>query len=413
MGEVTKRLTSEQLEKFHQDLDLNSPEFNDHFEEIMDDLLARCPVAHGVMANNRLNRDQDGWSDDFWMVTRAQDVNAVAQRTELFSSRLGGITVRRPPGMLVQGVDETDPPLHNHVRKALNPSFSPAAAAAFDADIRTMADLVIDTFADDGECRLIEQFTAVFPGRFFFKHIMGVDSPDDLSRMSDAAERMLAGDHTGVDEFNAFNENLLRSRADTEPRGDVIDVILALEIDGEPASWEYKNSVLANVAVGGLETTSKMLARSLHFLALNPEVRRHLCENPSDIELAVEECLRLFTSAWYLGRTATEDTEVAGTAIPKNGFVMLAWAAANRDPEVYDRPEEFDMHRPVQRHLTFGSGRHRCLGSHLARRMLIIGLEAFLARIPEFEIAPGANITIDTAYIARSISEVPIVFPTA
>ncbi len=402
---------SADLDQFHDDFDLMSPYFKFHNEEVLDELVSRCPVAHGRVANNRLDSGTDQASDDFWVVTKPEDINRVAQDHELFSSTRGGCVVVRPEGMLRQGVNEEDPPFHTSARRALNPYLTPAVVKGWEDKIRAVANEIIDDFADTGACDAFGQFASMFPIRFFFKDVLSIHSADKLERLLYFAEAMKGGQPGAGDELARLLGEQLELRAAGGPQGDMLDAILDLQHDGEDVDFDTKKRVLATVVSGGLDTTSKVLGRSLHYLAENPQQRRRLIENPEDMPLFVEEALRLFTPVWYLGRTATAEVEIGDRTIGAGDFVLMAFGAANRDPDTYEDPTTFNMDRPVQRHLTFGSGRHRCVGSHLARLQLSVALEEFLARIPDFSVAPDAEIVYTAMYINRKVPPIPLVFP--
>jgi cytochrome P450 len=222
---------------------------------------------------------------------------------------------------------------------------------------------------------------------------------------------MLRNEKEAGVQYGEWCRQFLRARKAGTRHGDVVDALLDMHIDGKPASFELIYQVFNNITIGGLETTSWALARAIHFLAINPDIRRRLVARPEDIPAAVEESLRLLSPVWYLGRTATADTTIGNRAVSRGDFVILCYAGANRDPKVFDDPGRWDMDRPVQRHIAFGAGRHRCLGSHLARLEMVIVLEELLRRIPEFEIAPGCDVTVTTTNTVRRPSEIRIVFP--
>ncbi len=398
------------LESFHEDFDVKSPRFSGEFEDIVDDLLRRCPVAHGSMPSNRFDAQDEYASEDFWVVTEFDEIRRCARESELFSSGIGGILVQRPPGLNRQGADERDPPEHTAVRDALNPFFSPGAVKRFETQIREVAAEVIDEFIEDGQCEILSQFSSIFPPRFFFKHLLGVQSHSELKHITVTTENMLSGDHAAGLAFAEWNEKYLKQRSEAPPKGDVVNAILELSLEGEPAPWELRYSAFTNVVLGGLDTTSKQLARTIHFLAVNPDVRRRLVEHPEEIPAAVEESLRLFSPVWYLGRTATANTTIGNRDVKHGDFVLLCWTGANRDPKVFEDPGTWNMDRPVQRHLTFGAGRHRCLGSHLARLELVLALEVFLAKIPDFRMADDTEVVVNTNNVNRKPSAIKIAF---
>lgn len=165
----------------------------------------------------------------------------------------------------------------------------------------------------------------------------------------------------------------LKERSEQPPRGDVVDVIAAgVDKDGEPCPWEDRVSIITDLVLGGIATTTYVMSGGVYHLATHPEDRAQLVKDPGVIPQAVEEFVRIYSPIVALGRSATEDCVVAGTQIKAGDFVMLNYASASRDPAVLDDPRHLDIHRQESLHAAFGQGVHRCIGSHLARLELRI-----------------------------------------
>jgi cytochrome P450 len=170
-------------------------------------------------------------------------------------------------------------------------------------------------------------------------------------------------------------------------------------------------SLSTNIIIGGVDTTTALTSHALEYLANHPEAKARLMADPSLVPFAREEFLRIFTPIHCLARNVTQDTEVAGQTLAAGDRVMLAWAGANRDPALFDDPDEVKFDRGSNRHLAFGSGIHRCIGSSFARMMFEEMLAQMFARIPNFEI------DYDGAHRYRSIGTIngwetmPIRFP--
>jgi cytochrome P450 len=180
-------------------------------------------------------------------------------------------------------------------------------------------------------------------------------------------------------------EKYLAQRAKEPSRGDIVNAIL--DIDAEGVDWTVKASVLSTLTLGGVGTTGYAISSALHYLATHPEERKRLIENPELWLTATEEFLRFFAASPHDGRRVTRDTSVAGTELKPGEYVLMNYGAGSRDPDVFEQPYEVVLDRPLpNRHISFGYGVHRCIGSHLARLEVRVGLQEFLARYPDFSV---------------------------
>ncbi len=185
-------------------------------------------------------------------------------------------------------------------------------------------------------------------------------------------------------------EQYMLQRRDEAPRGDVIDAILALDFEG--FDWESKVMTLTTLTLGGIGTTGYVIASALHFLATHAEERRALMNDPTAWETAIEEFLRFFPSSPHDGRRLTEPKTIGGVDFAEGDYVVIHFGAANRDPSVFDSPEQLGISRALpNRHMTFGYGIHRCLGSHLARLEIRVALEEFLKAFPDYGVPQASS----------------------
>ncbi len=384
------------------DFDIEDPEFNERFYEVLDAMVAECPVARSNVG------------DGYWVINRYWDVKRCGQDWKTFSSAKG-FAPNRDPAMPYLYPEESDPPYHNNWRRALNPHFTPAAIASFEAAIRKEATALIDAFIEKGECDYVPEFSSVLPGNAMFKSLLGLPAEDIPQLISD----MDMGFYGPVDEragylnkaFTYLGEYLAR-RHDEPPRGDLVDAIVAgVERDGELCPWQDRVSILTDLALGGIVTATFVMSGGMSHLASHAEDRRALVSDPSLIPQAAEEFVRYFPPVVALGRTVTKDTEVAGTTLKENDFVLLNYAAASRDPEAVSEPTKLDIYRDRVPHSAFGVGVHRCIGAHLARLELKVAFEEFLRRIPEFELQPGTRPVYETG-ILRSMKSLKLQFPS-
>ncbi len=196
-------------------------------------------------------------------------------------------------------------------------------------------------------------------------------------------------------------------------KDDVVDGIIEAEIDGQPISREQTIGMLISLITGGLETTTGALGMFMLRFCRQPEIFPLLRSRPEVIPEAIEELLRLDTPFPHLCRTATRDIEIGGRMIKQGEKVLMSWASANRDATEFPDPERFDAARSTKRHLTFGAGPHRCLGSNLARMNLKIAIEELTRRFEHFELPDQSkSIPFYMAY-NRTPKAVMITFTTS
>ena len=325
----------------------------------------------------------------------------VLRHHELFSSRVEmGLGNVRPLIPL-----NVDPPLHSKYRKLLDPLFAPKRMDEQEADITARVDALIDGFIDAHECNFTEDFAEIFPAsvflglmglpeeemRMFLRMRDGILHPEkhDPDAMLDPEKRRVVMDRTGQEIYDYFGA-LVDDRT-RRPADDVVSRFVASEIDGERLSRDDILDICYLMLIAGLDTVSDSLTCFFAFLATHPDHRRQIAQDPGCIPNAVEELLR-WESPVPIGvpRVATEDTELPnGCPIKQGTMMMVMYGAANVDET--DCPAPFDVRfdRESNRHIAFGGGVHRCLGSHLARRELRITLAGWHRRIPDYSLKPG------------------------
>jgi cytochrome P450 len=319
------------------DFDIDDPKFNEHFFEILDDMVAHCPVVRSNVG------------EGYWMVTRQEDVRRVGQDWKTFSSAKG-YQPNRPEGLPYLYPEESDPPQHSAWRRALNPFLSPKGVANYEDTIRADCNTLIDRFIDRGECDFVAEFGAKLPGWAFFKNVMGTPI-EDLDKLVAGVENgTFAPPEERAGHFAFVFEYLgdyLEFRKDQPPRGDMVDLIAAgVEYEnGEMAPWDHRVSVIVDLTFGGIATTTYVMAGAMHYLARTQGAREALVDNPDMIPRAVEEFARVFPPVVALGRICTRNVEVAGTEMKEGEFVMLGYGAASRDPRVIENPAEIDITR--------------------------------------------------------------------
>lgn len=382
------------------DFDIEDPEFNDRFYDVLDTFVDKCPVTRSNVGKG------------YFVLNRYADVKRAGQDWRTFSSAKG-FAPNRDPEMPYLYPEESDPPYHNTWRTVLNPFFTPEAIKSYEGPIRAEARNLIDAFIAKGECDYVADFSSVLPGRAMFMNLLNIPEED----IPGLIETMDAGFYGPIDErAGAFGKafvyvgGYLERRRDEPPRGDIVDVIAAgVDRDGEPCPWQDRVSILTDLMLGGIVTATFVMSGAMYHLATHPEDRARLAADPSLIPNAAEEFVRYFPPVVALGRTVTKDVEMAGHQFKEGDFVLLNYASASRDPQAVDRPTECDISRDRVPHSAFGVGVHRCIGAHLARLEIKVALEEFLARIPEFECKPGTGPKYETG-ILRTMKSLQLVF---
>jgi cytochrome P450 len=292
-----------------------------------------------------------------------------------------------------------DPPRHHDYRKILDPLFAPRRMDAIEDDVAARANRFIDAFIDDGTCNFTEQFAEQFPSAVFLG-LMGLpwSELDTLLRLRDGILRPGGGETdplkrlaiqraTGTEIYDYFGAQLdERERARTD---DILSHFLDAEIDGSRLTRHDILDICFLFLIAGLDTVSDSLTCFFAFLATHPAHRQSLVDDPGLIPSAVEELLRWETPVPTVPRMATRDTELAGCPVAQGTFVLVGVGAANVDPDEFDDATDVRFDREANRHVAFGGGIHRCLGSHLARRELRVTLREWHRRIPDYGIAPG------------------------
>ena len=321
-----------------------------------------------------------------WFITRYDAVRKAAQDWHSFTSTQG---IQVPPiGPTDMPPITADPPIQSMYRQLLSPFFSAQKAQELRPPISAHVDELIDGFIELGACDLTMDFAEPLVPLVFFVDVMNV--PPDL--VESFMHKTVVPGATPFEHAAAIHvvcKDLVEWRRSHAPVLDVIDATFNATINGEALTDEEISGVVELLLLGGTDTTRNVIASSLHHLAEHPDVRAELVANPSLIPQAVEEYLRLFGSVQTIGRTATADVTVGDDEITKGSKVVCALAAANRDPAEFPHPDEFDLRRSANRHLAFGVGPHRCLGSHLARVEIALALEGILRRIPDYQQAEG------------------------
>jgi cytochrome P450 len=194
------------------------------------------------------------------------------------------------------------------------------------------------------------------------------------------------------------------------PRDDMISYLLNSRPFGEPVSDHDAQEMIMLTMQGGFDTTGSAISSALLHLDRNREDRRRLIDQPELMETAVEEFLRVGAPQFALARTAKRDVELGGHQIAQGERVLLVWASGNRDESVFDRADEVLIDRDPNRHMAFGLGAHRCLGSTLARRQIQVALKTILRRLPDYAVDHSRLVRAETIGVTYGMFAMPITF---
>jgi cytochrome P450 len=368
--------------------------------EAYHELLDTCPVVR---------------SEGLAVVASRAAVDDVLRRSDVFSSRMDATSLGNVRPLIPLQID---PPDHVRYRRILDPLFAPRRMAALEERLVALVHDHIDRFVDAGEVDLVPALTVPFPSEVFLT-LFGLpldDLPEFLELKDgiirppgDTPEAQAAHRARTAQRIYDYFEATFDERS-SSPRDDLLSHLLTVEVDGERLTRHEVLDVCFLLLIAGLDTVSATLDCMFVLLAGRPDLRDRLAREPDAVPAAVEELLRHQTPVVMVPRLAVAPTTVEGVAVEPGDMVTVLLGAADLDPtEVHD-PDEVDWARDVNRHLAFGGGIHRCLGSHLARLELRVVLREFHARIPDYALAPGAEPVFTPAI--RSAESLRIVFPT-
>lgn len=339
---------------------------------------AGCPVAHS---------DEMG---GFYLALDYADVKKLHSDWETFSCS---------PTVVLPVVDrpgfpplEFDPPEHTAWREIISQAFNADTPARVEDGVREDISALIDTFARKGSCDLVKDFCEEVP-LFALCRVIGFDL-EKRATVREMTLRVLAdfedpekGPQSFMD-FAMFGAGEVLARAEN-PQDDYLTELSRATLHGNPLGPLEIGQIMNSFLIAGHGTSVAAMASLLWEILRDPELVARLKQNPDLIPSAVEENFRLHTPFFGLYVRATRDVELGGVEVPKDSYIQQCWAAANRDPKVYEHPDEFDVERTFgrkNRHLTFGFGIHACPGAPTARMELRVAVEELLRRLPDISL---------------------------
>ena len=356
----------------------------------------------------------------FWSIAKHADVVAVSRNYKTYSAQKGFVLIDDlEPDLLKETQNQLlamDPPAHGPIRRTVISRFTTRLVDNMEPRVRMMVREILDQATEKGECDFIFDVTALLPTRVICE-MMGIpreywqqirewadmqtsgDDPDIVSGPEASREASI---NMGTLGYQLACEKL----QDANLEDDLMLMLLNSEIDGKPVDAMQFASLFIQITTAGNETTRNLMANGMFELLKEPDQYRQLEEQPQLLPVAIEEMLRITCPLHYFRRTATHDTELRGQKISEGDRVVMWYASANRDPEVFTDPDQLNIHRQPNPHLSFGHGIHLCLGAHLARLETKVFFEEFFKRFSSIELC--APIRRIRSNLNNGLKEMPV-----
>ena len=370
----------------------------ENVHESWDTLRAQCPIgrsdAYGGM----------------WVVTGYSEAHQIFHDPETFSST--PLIIPPFPQAMKMVPVEIDPPDHFKYRTLVATPFSPRHAERMVEPLRVIVNRLIDDFIEAGECDIYQTLATPYP-TLMGTTMLGLPDSDaklfedwthKIIHMS-ATDFEVAGE--AVIELYSYFYALLEDRREN-PCGDMMSLLAEAELEGEKLTDEELMGFCLLLLIASIDTSQKAIGSMLWQLATRPDLRERLVAEPGLIPSAVEEFLRAWAPV-QPARRATKDAEVCGIQFKEGDQILVLLGAANRDEREFADANGAVLDRAPNRHLTFGTHIHRCLGSHIARLEMKVLLEELLRRLPDFELQDGADVEWSKGQV-QGVVKVPIRF---
>lgn len=407
--------TEDDRKKNRYHFDRHSADYRSQFKSITEEMHAKCPMA---------------WTDTYgghWVAAGSNEVfelarcPAVSNDHDIHGERRGYKGISIPTASRVSGVRggilEMDDPEHRTYRTVLNPYLSPAAVKRWVPFVDDVTRACLDEKIESGYIDFVDDMANIVPAvltlamlgiplkkwKMYSEPVhAAVYTPEhspDIERVTAMHREM------GLDMVN----NMLEIREN--PRPGIVNGLLQMRIDGQPAPDLEILGNLGLVIGGGFDTTTALTAHSLEWLSEHPDERKRLHDNLDTLlDPATEEFLRFFTPAPGDGRTFSDDVEVNGYQFKEGERLWISWAMANRDPTVFADPDKVVLDRKGNRHFSFGIGVHRCVGSNVARTVFKSMLTAVLDRMPDYRCDPDGAVHYESIGVIQGMRRLPATF---
>ncbi len=367
-----------------------------------------CPVA-GV------EDGMGGPGRTTYQVTRYKDAEHVLRDAEAFSSSINGDHIGQFMGDLILAMNGDE---HRKYRNLVAKAFRASQLEQWDETlVRPTINRLLDAIAPVGRADLVQSVTSKYPVQVICG-IVGVPL-EDAEQFARWAEEINTGPlapergHRASQAMVDYLRPLVEARR-AEPNGDFLSDLVHAEVDGERLTDSKIYGFLRLLLPAGGETTFRVMGNALYALLTHPDVLARVYDDRGLLPEVIEETLRWETSVTMVSRVAVRDTEIAGCPISAGSPVGVVTGSANRDETRWEQPDEWQLGRPVQHHLAFGTGPHQCLGMHLARLELRVGLLAILDRLANLRLDPErAGDAVIEGYAFRGPRALPVLFDPA
>jgi len=395
--------------------DRHTAEYRSQFKHITEEMHAKCPMA---------------WTETYgghWVAAGSHEVfelarcPAVSNDHDLRNERRGYKGISIPTASRVSavrgGILEMDDPEHRTYRTVLNPYLSPAAVKRWEPFIHDVTRACLNEKIEDGSIDFVDDLANIVPAVLTLA-MLGIP----LKKWNMYSEPIHAAVYTpehspDIERVTAMHREMGLDMVNTmleireNPRPGIVNGLLQMRIDGEPAPDLEILGNLGLVLGGGFDTTTALTAHSLEWLSDHPDERELLQRNLDTLlDPATEEFLRFFTPAPGDGRTFSDDVEIDGNHFKEGERLWISWAMANRDPAVFADPDEIVLDRKGNRHFSFGIGVHRCVGSNVARTVFKSMLTAVLDRMPDYRSDPEGAVHYESIGVIQGMRHLPATF---
>lgn len=369
-----------------------------------------CPVI-GSDPNGGLGSMLSTPDRQAFQITRWDDVEHVLRSGEVFSSSINAEHIGQFMGELILAMDGQE---HRSYRNLVAHAFRASQLERWrDTVISPTINMFLDKISPIGKADLVRDITSRYPVRVICAIVgVPVQDSDQFHGWSEKINTGPLDPEAGMEasrSMRAYLEPLVESRR-SEPQGDLLSDLVHAEIDGQRLTDEKIYGFLRLLLPAGAETTFRVMGNALTALLLYPETMARVKSDRSLLPAFIEEILRWESSVTQVSRVAAVDTEVAGCPISKGSAISVLTGSANHDSSRYENSEEFDLDRPAKNHMAFGTGQHQCLGMHLARLELSVGINEILDRLSNLRLDPDAPTPVIEGLAFRGPQALPVLF---